>query len=257
MVNPVPDAKSIGPVPTTLVSTKETNFAPLVNPNITLIPVIESGTGWLVLEWQGLAFAGENDPPGCKTLQIRAIPGKNTPGEMVLGPCGGDLKTMPINRPELTEMVKRFGPFELRSQQESLVFRGQGQIDSPAWHRAVLAWAQFTYSEAATGHVYAACRTVMSWYFGSVEGHEGLCKHQTFLNFGYAYSEFVPCSGGSVVSSSGAWIETGPWEQFDEWLYGRARVDQENNYFDGKGSQPMSADELAQLEDWARVTGDR
>jgi hypothetical protein len=203
--------------------------------------------GLPLLEWQGLAVAGENDAPGCKVFQITA-------GEQILfGPCGQPLGSLPVSRTELNEMFVRLEAFELRTPQESLVFRGKGDIGSPAWHRAVLAWAKATYFEVAAGHICAACRSVLSWTIGPVEGQEGDCKHLNVLDYGYAYAEIVSCNGtGEARGSKKGWVDTGSWEQLDTWLYGRSRLEKGNDFFDGKGSQPMSLEEQVEVDNLAK-----
>lgn len=205
-----------------------------------------------VLEWQGLASSGESDPGGCKIFQVISVPESGNSGEIAFGSCGQGLKSAPYNRTEIGEMVNRLASFELKSQQESLIFRGKGEISSPAWHRAVLHWAETAYAENATGRVCAACESLMSWYLSSAAGQDGMCRHLNVLTFGLAYAEVLPCSGGEVQSSRQGWVDSGNWEQLDEWSVEKSRVDIGDNYFDGKGSQPMSPDEQAALEEIAK-----
>ena len=97
--------------------------------------------------------------------------------------------------PEFAEMAARFAPFTYNADSDKLVFRGYGSIASPAWQRAILAWAQWTTGETISGHVCASCRTAMSWFLDEVDGQPGICKHLTVLNYGYATAETVPCTG--------------------------------------------------------------
>ena len=204
-----------------------------------------------VLEWQGSVQWGDSDASKCKSLQVDAK------HQMTLGYCGQPPAVTQAVRQEFTEMEARLAPFQIKTDQETLVFRGQGTLDSPAWQRAVLAWTHWTFAENFSGHICASCRTVVSWFFGQVPGQADLCTHLTVLDYGYAYAETVPCKGGTVQKQSGGWIDTASWEQLDNWLYSRTNVYKDDNYFLGTGAQEMSDSEVTQLAQWAQGVYDR
>jgi hypothetical protein len=205
-----------------------------------------------VLEWEGYGvWDGDENGTKCKTLQIDAN------NEMKTGYCGETQAISFMNRPEFKEMVATFAPFEYETESERLIFRGRGDVASPAWQRAILAWTQWTYSESVTGRVCASCRAALSWHLGEVPGWSDRCMHLTVLNFGYTYAEILPCAGGEVYSRVAGWLETEEWERLDAWLYSRSAVYQENNYFEGMGSQSMSQAEVADLVHLAHLIYNR
>jgi hypothetical protein len=200
-----------------------------------------------VLVWEGFVAAGDGDESKCKALQVDGN------YQLTFGYCGqAPAGTTTLARPELAEMLTRVAPFQYETPEEKLTFRAQGTLIGPIWRRTVLNWTRWTYSEA-TGHVCAACRTVLSWFMGQVPDQSDLCTHLNVLDHGYAYAEIVPCRGGDTLTHAGGWVSAGAWEQFDGWLYGRAEERQEDNYFLGKGTQKMSETEAAQLEKWAQA----
>lgn len=200
-----------------------------------------------VLAWEGQGLWGDEDATRCKTLQIGAD------GQMTLGYCGQTLTVTSFNRPEFGEMLERLAAFELKTPTDSLVFQGRGQIDDPAWQRAVLAWVHWTFGETWSSRACAACRTALSWHLGPLSAAESAqCAHLTVLDYGQAYAEVRPCEGGPVLVQANGWLETGEWGQLDEWLTGRAELYSGDNYLAGTGSQSMTEAERDQLEALAR-----
>ncbi|MCC7353125.1 MAG: hypothetical protein IT330_05145 [Anaerolineae bacterium] len=222
-------------------------------PTATTIPpqVTPTAANQPILVWEGSVVWGDSDETKCKAMQVEAN------HQMTLGYCSQLTARGQAVRQEFLEMETRLAPFQLKAEKESLVFRGKGTLDGPAWQRAVLAWAHWTFAEAFTGRACASCRTVLSWYFGEVPDQAGMCRHLTVLDYGYATAETVPCKGGEVQKQIGGWVETREWEELDEWLYNRATVYKEDNYFLGIGTQQMSEAEVAQLEEWAQGVYER
>jgi len=201
------------------------------------------------LAWEGQGLWGDEDATRCKTLQIGAD------GQMTLGYCGQTLTVTSLNRPEFGEMLERLAAFELETPTDSLVFQGRGQIDDPAWQRAVLAWVHWTFGETWSGRACAACRTALSWHLGPLTTDDpSQCAHLTVLDYGQAYAEVRPCEGGPVLVQANGWLETDEWGQLDEWLTGRSELYSGDNYLAGAGSQSMTQAEQAQLEELARGT---
>lgn len=160
-------------------------------------------------------------------------------------------------RLEWAEIRARFAPFTYAAGAEELDFRGAGTIAGPAWERALAAWVRYTVMELRAGRVSASARTAMHWELGEVPGQPGVCRHVTVLEHGYAYAETAPCGGGNVQSAKGGWLETNELETFDALLYGRGFTERDGNYLAGHGGTPLTAEELATLEQWAAKVYER
>jgi hypothetical protein len=225
-----------------------------VTPAASVTPVENDTTGdgqdeepKSLLVWEGQGPWGDDDATRCKTLDIGAD------GQMQFGLCDQPLTTAPLDRPEFDEIVRRLAAFELQTPTDSLTVRGQGQIDDPAWQRAVLAWARWTFGESWSGGICAACRTALSWHLGPLQANATQCAHLTVLDYGFAYAEVLPCDGGPVIAQSNGWLETGEWARLDEWLTGRSALYSSDNYLVGTGSQDMTDEENAAVETLART----
>jgi hypothetical protein len=178
--------------------------------------------------------------------------------QLQAGPCEQAAGIVQPAGQQFTEMVYRFAQFETVTANESVVFRGLGEIESPAWQRAILAWAHWTYAEVITGQICAACRTVFSWGFVPNPDQPGFCTSLVVLDYGYAYAETSPCEGGGLAGYLGGWLETGEWETMDSWLTTRAAYfTEENMTFAGTGTVPLAAGELDALAAWANAVYDR
>jgi hypothetical protein len=196
------------------------------------------------LEWRGRGTWGDDDTTRCKTLRAEAN------GLLSAGYCDELPVAVVGHQPLAIELAARLAPFVLETAAERLVVNGLGQLAGPAWQRAALNWARWTYAEMASGRACAACRTVLAWNLG--ETGSGICDHLTVLNFGYAYAETRPCAGGAALSHSEGWLEAAEWERLDNWLVNRAPINDGEDYLAGEGAQVMSAEELAQLLELAR-----
>jgi hypothetical protein len=206
-----------------------------------------ASSGDAALAWEGDPDLGDNQAD-CLSLRLTAS------GEATIGPCGEagtPAELLAQQQQTWTGMLNRFAPFEYESEQERVVFEGQGDIASPAWERAIASWARFTYMQAASGRVSASVQTVMSWWLGETPGQPGYCRHLVVLNYGYAYANIDPCEGGQTAESVAGWLETSEWEPFDAWLYDRAPVYEGDNYFAGLGTTEMSEAEVESLSEWA------
>lgn len=199
------------------------------------------------LIWEGISLA--NSPQGdCVGLTL------SVDGQARIGPCGAvdtPVEFLADQPGGWTEILARFAPFEQEIPDGRIVFRGQGQIGSPAWQRAISSWAEFTYAELASGRVSASGRTVMSWWLGELPDQPGLCRHLVVLTHGYTNANITPCAGGQVQDTVIGWIDPAAWDQFDAWLVDRAPVYQDNDYFSGEGTSAMSEADIAALADWA------
>jgi hypothetical protein len=204
-----------------------------------------------LLDWEGFGVWGDGDDTRCKTLQIDAD------HNLKAGYCGEDASASWPAGAQFEEMVGKFAPFEYVTANERLFFRGRGQLDSPAWQRALAAWAHWTYAEVSSGHPCAACRTVLSWDFGPHPEDSSLCRHLTVLDYGYGTVETLPCGGGDNAGYVGGWLEPAEWEPFDSWLYNLGAVFEGDNYFAGAGLEPVTPGQAGQIESWAKGVFDR
>lgn len=242
-------------------ATQPDTSSPLVTPTAEQAPGAEAtptfeaastsqtAAGETALVWQGDPLTDDNQEE-CSSLQLTAA------GQAIIGPCGAaDIPAELLAGPgqEWPQLFTRFAPFTLETDQGLVEFKGQGQISSPAWQRAIATWSQFTYNELASGRVSASGRTVMSWFLGELPEQPGSCRHLVVLSYGYAYSNITPCAGGNVQETAGGWLDTSEWEKFDTWLYGRAQLYQDNNYFAGQGQAQMSQADAAALAEWAEA----
>lgn len=203
----------------------------------------------IALLWEGDPLPDDGQEE-CRTLQVTAA------GQAALGPCdaaGAAVELSTAQPGGWAEIVTRFAPFEAETEQGRLVFQGQGDIGGPAWERALATWARLTYNQLAGGRVSASGPTVLSWWLGELPDRPGICRQLVVLNYGYAYHNLTPCEGGQVQESTGGWLETTEWAQFDDWLYQRAPVYQGNDYFSGLGSTEMSQAEITALAGWAEL----
>lgn len=211
---------------------------------------VSNQTGETALLWEGQPVLDDSQG-SCQRLRLT---GDN---QAAVGPC--DTEPSPVEfaaagRPGgWAEIVSRFAPFEQTNGDEWIVFQGQGQLDGPAWQRAVSAWARLTTLELSSGRVSATGATVLSWWLGELPEQPGTCRQLVVMVQGYAYAHLTPCEGGQAELIGSGWLETSEWEPFDAWLYGRAPLYQANNYLDGRGTASMSAAEVADLAVWAET----
>ncbi len=213
----------------------------------------ESGDN-AALVWSGSILPGGETGGVCSSLTL------TTGSQALVGPCDGAQTEVPLSYnhdQDWTQILARFAPFELETPAERIDFRGQGEISGPAWERAITAWARISAAELGSGKVSATGRTVLAWTLGELPDQPGSCRRLIVLIHGYAVAATGPCQGGPTESSTGGWIDTADWEQFDRWLYGSTPLYQDDNYLDGRGSRAMSANEVEALSTWARTVYDK
>ncbi|MCB0196779.1 MAG: hypothetical protein KDJ65_32805 [Anaerolineae bacterium] len=206
-----------------------------------------------VLIWEGDPLADDGQD-ACLHLMI------TTDHQAFVGPCGeaGTPVDFTGDQPGgWNEMVAKFAPFAQENADHRIIFKGQGENASPAWERAIDAWAQTTVLELSSGQVSATGRTIMSWWLGQVADQPGQCRQLIVLSHGYAYGNITPCEGGPVQETQGGWIDTDDWEQLEAWYTEQTAVYQDNNYLAGMGSTEMSEAQLAELAQWAETVYSR
>lgn len=202
----------------------------------------------LLLLWEGAPPGEGVDGKTCGRLEIRAG------GAASFGPCDGSTTTTPFAAPYWEEIVARFAPFAVGEGENQLYFQGRGEVDGPAWQRALASWARTTYGELASGRACAACRTILTWSFGPLAEDVERCAILWATDFGYAYRGTLPCEGGQTQVTAEAWLETAEWVQLDTWLRTRAPLTLGDNGETGllaQGSEEMNEAEQAALALWS------
>jgi hypothetical protein len=214
----------------------------------------------LALVWEG------SEPHGGEQKLLIALD-----GNVGIGCCEGlfmPLQFMEHKEAIWTDIQAHFAPFQYEMEDEKLIFKGRGEIASPAWQRAIATWSRTTWGEFYTGGACASCNTVLMWRHEEWQAAEQTkyCATLIVTDIGrVSISSLVPCDSDKsdlpTTERQHTWLTTNEWEQFDTWLYGRDSVDFQNGQFSGRGSQPMSEDELLELSTWeesvySRLTSD-
>jgi hypothetical protein len=199
---------------------------------------------WWEEEEPALTWEGDNDG------ELFIIPD----GKVGIGCCEGlfmPLQFMPYQEEIWADIQARFASFQYEDQDEKLIFKGKGEIASPAWQRAIATWSRRTWGQLYVGGVCAACSTVLVWRYEEWQVPEETENYPSLLvtDIGRVSVSFPPCDGNEVQHMD-AWLTTDEWERFDAWLYGRASTHFADGEFWGRGSQQMDGNELAELSTW-------
>ncbi len=208
----------------------------------------------IALEYLGpVEFGDPDDDSTCTGLRI------DPEGAAELLTCEGDPTQAELGSMALAELQAlrvRLDAFRLQTQTEQLLFDGQGSAEaSPAWQRALLAWARLRHAELSSGRASASVATAMSWHLASGPDESGACPHLTVLSYGYAYAERRGCETGQLVDNLGDWLTDEEMAQLDSWLYDHAAYQSDQNYISGTGSTPIADPET--IEPWATAVYDR
>ncbi len=203
------------------------------------------------IEEPSLVWEGQEDN-GCQSLLLAAD------GRAAIGPC--DAPQTPLclsdgmNRlQQWSHLLARFAPFRADTPARQIIFRGQGtEIATPAWQRAIAAWARLVRLELQMERSGASWGTALSWR-REVPEHPEYCKFLQVEVYGMAYASLARCDGGDARGLGQGWLATAEWEQFDAWLHERARLDLPGLLFLGTGSQDVSESEVADLRHWAEA----
>ena len=188
----------------------------------------------------------------CRSLILSAD------GGAAMGPCDAPHVLLPLleemSRPQQRiDLLARFAPFEAETLSGSVKFQGQGQeATSPAWQRAVAAWARLVRQELLFGRSGASWGAALAWR-REMPGRPGYCQFLQVELYGFGYASVARCEGGDARDLGRGWLETAEWEQFDAWVYGRAPVCQQGLDFFSVGTQEMSEGEVAELDRWCEA----
>ncbi len=188
----------------------------------------------------------------CRSLLLAAD------GRAAIGPCDAPHTPLhlsdDVSRPgQWAALLARFAPFEADTPSGRIKFQGQGQeAASPAWQRAIAAWARLVRQELRFGRSGASWGAALGCH-REMPGRPGYCQFLEVEVYGFVYASVARCEGGDAQDLGQGWLETAEWEQFDAWFYGRAPVYQQGLDFFGIGTQEMSESEVAELGRWCEA----
>ncbi|MDX1523507.1 MAG: hypothetical protein R3264_17910, partial [Anaerolineae bacterium] len=178
-------------------------------------------------------------------------------GQGSLGVCDGPQRAVELvdgqfAQPQLwQDWLTRFAPFEAETPHGRVVFQGQGtETASPAWQRALAAWAKLAALELNDGRSGASWGAALAWQ-QPLSDRPGTCQFLSVQTYGWAYASTARCEGGDPQNLGQGWIDAVQWEQFDDWFYNRAPLTTDRLSFFGVGLMEMSEDEKAALSRWA------
>jgi hypothetical protein len=220
--------------------------------------------------WEEKEFAlvWENSDPHWGEQKLFIAPD----GRAGIGCCEGlfmPLQLMWHKEEMWVDIQAHFASFQYEVEDEKLIFKGKGEIASPAWQRAIATWSRMTWGQLYTGGACASCSTVLMWRHEEwqVSKETEYCATLLVTDIGrVSVSSLIPCDGDEddlpVTEIQHTWLTTNEWEQFDAWLYSRDSTYFQDGQFSGRGSQQMSEDELLELTTWvgsvySRLTSDK
>jgi hypothetical protein len=201
------------------------------------------------IEEPALVWEGQENGR-CRSLILAAD------GRAAIGPCDAPHLLLPLleemGRPQQWgDLLARFAPFEAETPSGWVKFQGQGrELASPAWQRAVAAWAKLVRQELQFGRSGASWGAALAWH-QEIPEQAGYCTFLQVEVYGFAYASTARCEGGDAQDLGQGWLETEEWEQFDGWFYGRAPVYQQGLDFFSAGPEEMSESEVDALRRWA------
>jgi hypothetical protein len=163
--------------------------------------------------------------------------------------CGDEpINTLDLNAQsnEWEFIQQHFGAIDATTDAGEITFQGQGTATGDLWSQALASWASFTAMELNAGGTSASARTVLAWQVTDTAEHSGQCSHLIVLAYGYAYANLTPCDGNGESSQVAAgWLTDAELETLYQWLDTGTRVEGEAGYLDAKGSEALSAEEVA------------
>ncbi len=196
------------------------------------------------------------DAQGCRLFLVAAD------GRAAYGPCGAPLTPLRLveemGRPEqLADLAARFAPFEAQTADAKLVLVGRGaEQASPAWQRAVLAWARVAMQEVEYGRGGASLGFAVRWR-QALPDRAGYCRFLHVDASGYAFASTALCDGGDAAETGRGWLTTAELERLDGWLYALGTDETDGLLFSGRGASPVTEADRAAVEAWAAAVYDR
>jgi hypothetical protein len=222
--------------------------APLASPtDLVLAAGPDPRIGTPALSWNWSPAFG-----ACQALLISAD------ARPAIGWCDGPLAELEWlsevrSREEWLHLYGRFAPFTRRAGDRTLVFNGTGtQTASPAWQRALEAWAALRWSELRAGRSGAAHGRAMA-YHRPIANRAGYCDILEVTEYGVAYAGRSLCAGGGGEPGRFAWLSDELWEQLSPWLdeWGVYSDVPSGLHFFGRGTRALGPEEVRLLSDWA------
>jgi len=179
-------------------------------------------------------------------------------GQAAVGPC--DAPLTPVQMVEETpriqewaELLSRFATFQAGTPSGRITFHGNGQDQAtPAWQRAIAAWARLVRLELQFGRSRASWGTALNWS-RQIPDREEFCESLRVEVYGLASAREIRCEGGYAQIQGQGWLTDEELEAFDAWLYGKARFDLPDIDFNGLGTEEMSDSEVDGLRSWAEA----
>ena len=177
-------------------------------------------------------------------------------GKAAVGPCDAPLRPTQLsegsNRLEQwSYLLSQFAGFEAGTPSGDIVFQGIGQESpTPAWSRALGAWAQLLYLELESGRSDPSWSTALTWQ-EEIDQRPGYCRALQVQDFGYALASETLCEGGFRQIQGEGWLTSEELASFDAWYYEYARLDRPDLSFKGVGTASVSEPEIEQLGSWA------
>jgi hypothetical protein len=212
-----------------------------------------ASTAPYLVRWQGEVETGtQAGVTTCKQLNI-----VSTEGPVLIGGCEGTLNSVePLGTTleRAAEFGKLLGRIEYKSSADQLSFFGAGEVTDEVWQRALVQWSRLKFAEHESGHVCAACPTVISWFLAEGTADPGICRHVFATSFGFVTAENIKChpQGDAPQQTASGWLTTTELQTLDDWLYARGRFQDADNYFTGQGEQAVSVEDRAAMEEWAQ-----
>lgn len=196
------------------------------------------------------------DAEGCRLFLVAAD------GRAAYGPCGAPLTSLRLveemGRPEqLADLVARFAPFEAQAADAKLVLVGQGaEQATPAWQRAVLAWARVAMQEVEYGRGGASWGLAVRWR-QALPDRAGYCRFLQADASGYAFASTALCDGGDASDAGRGWLTTAELEALDGWLYALGTDETDGLLLSGRGESSVTEADRAAVRAWAAAVYDR
>jgi len=203
-----------------------------------------------VLTWEG------DEEGECQSLMLA------TDGRAAIGPCDAPLIALPLpeepgRAEQWADLQSRFAAFEAQTDWGRVVFTGQGdETATPAWERAIAAWARLVWAELQLGQSGASWATALRWH-EKLADSPGHCRFLVVDVYGMAFASTALCDGGAAVDLGHGWLTSEELERLDAWFYGWSGLSWPDLYFFGTGSQAMSESELTELAIWSEAVYDR
>jgi hypothetical protein len=166
--------------------------------------------GLPALSWQSFS-----ETSTCESLVIAPD------GLAAVGLCGGPHAAHPLyaemGRPEEWQyFMNRFAPFELIATEYAVSFYPTGvEGASPAWQRAVAAWAGIQWGEIVAGPMdgYGLALSARR----PVPDQPESCDFLLIFEYGRAALSRASCAGGSSDVPRYAWVDDDVWNEIGSW----------------------------------------